>query len=75
MGNLLKALIAVISIVPGIVSAAPRPDGVYPANPLPRAWSQELDNQARSLFRRAPSDGTNYAPVGTPGRTSLHHKM
>ena len=74
MKNVLRALIAVISVVSGIVSAVPelrRSD----TNSLSSAWSQEPDNQARSLFRRVPGDGTNYAPVGTPGRTSLHYKM
>jgi len=77
MKNVLRALIAVISVVSGIVSAVPElrhSDTVYTKS-LSSAWSQELDNQARSLFRRVPGDGTNYAPVGTPGRTSLHFKI
>lgn len=36
---------------------------------LPTDWYQAPDHPVHKLFKRAaPGDGTNYAPVGTPGR-------
>jgi hypothetical protein len=36
--------------------------------PLPNTWYQARDHPVHELFKRAPGDGTNYAPVGTPGK-------
>lgn len=35
---------------------------------LPTNWYQARDHPVHKLFKRAPGDGTNYAPVGDPGR-------
>ena len=34
---------------------------------LPSSWYQARDHPVHKLFKRAPGDGVNYAPVGTPG--------
>jgi len=34
---------------------------------LPSNWYQARDHPVHKLFKRAPGDGINYAPVGTPG--------
>ena len=34
---------------------------------LPNTWYQARDHPVHELFKRAPGDGINYAPVGTPG--------
>ena len=36
--------------------------------PLPNTWYHARDHPVHELFKRAPGDGTNYAPVGTPGK-------
>lgn len=35
---------------------------------LPGSWYHEPDHPVHALFKRAPGDGTTYAPVGTPGK-------